>query len=132
MAFAKLSGSLLASNDAPSVRALAQERLAPRPVPAPLPGGQTGLLADDGGFGQDAANPIDLAQLYDALRDCIEGNDQEGVSRIFADLVRAGQPISAIADMVETLSKARAEDKPEESGSFWDDATEPSPTLAFE
>src|SRR4051794_30432951 len=124
MAFAKLSGSLLASNEAPSVRALAQERSALRSVAAQLPGAQTGLPADDAGFMHNAPNPIDVPQLYDALRDCIEANDQEGVSRVFAHLVRAGQPISAIADMVEALSKVLVKDKLEASGSLSDDSTE--------
>src|SRR5918912_1450830 len=132
MAFAKLSGSLLASNDAPSVRALAEERSASRPVATPPPGPQTGLPADEAGLGRDAPNPVDVGQLYEALRDCIDANDQEGISRVFAHLVRAGQPISAIADMVEALSKGRARDKVDESRSILDDSTEPGPALAFE
>src|SRR5205823_7938518 len=130
MAFAKLSGSLLASNDAPSVRALAQARSAPRPVPAP--GARSELPADEIEFAQDAAHPVDVAQLHDALRDCIEANDQEGVSQVFADLVRAGQPISAIAEMVEALSKAPPTDEVETSGLRLADASEPSPSVAFE
>jgi hypothetical protein len=129
MAFAKLSGSLLASNDAPSVRALAQARSAPRPVPA---AGATSEPPGDGGFGQDAANPVDVAQLHDALRECIEANDQEGVSQVFAHLVRAGQPISAIADMVEALSKPPPTDDVEASGPVLADSSEPDPPRLFE
>jgi hypothetical protein len=127
MAFAKLSGSLLASNDAPSVRALAQARSAPRPVP-----GATSEPPDDGGFGQDAANPVDIAQLHDALRECIEANDQEGVSRVFAHLVRAGQPISAIADLVEALSKVPPTDEVEVGGSALAGSSEPDLPHVFE
>jgi hypothetical protein len=130
MAFAKLSGSLLASNDAPSVRALAEQRLALRPVPTP--GAGSGLPADEAAFGQDTVNSADIAQLHDALRECIEANDQEGVSQVFGHLVRAGQPISAIADMVEALSKTPPTQELQTSGSRLADASEPDLSPEFE
>jgi len=109
VAFVKLSGSLLASY-APSVPAPAEDTSAPRIVPGPAPAPRRGVPANEAGGGQDTLGPAEVAQIYDGLRDCIAGNDQGGVSRAFAHLVSARQPISEIAAIVEALSKARAEE----------------------
>ena len=58
-AFAKLSGSLLDSNQRPSASPPASD---------------------------DAAGSIEVARLYDELRDCIAANDQEGVRRLVGRL----------------------------------------------
>ena len=127
MSFAKLSAALLACNDSPSIRALAQARS------APTPGAGGELPANESGFGQVAENPVDIAQLHDALRECIEANDQEGVSRVFGHLVRGqDDAISAIADLVEALSKAPPTDEVETSGLRLVDALEPDPSADFE
>jgi hypothetical protein len=34
------------------------------------------------------ATAVDVARLYDELRDCVRANDQEGVKRVFNELVR--------------------------------------------
>jgi len=102
VAFAKLSGSLLDSNQR--------------------------LPADDGAVGS-----TEVARLYDELRDCIAANDQEGVQRIFGELVRAQRPISEISAIVEGLSRPEATQRPEAARSpVPEEPPLPSNVLAFE
>jgi len=53
------------------------------------------------------ATALDVARLYEELRDCVRANDQDGVKRIFAELVRARRPVSEILGEVRSLSKER-------------------------
>src|SRR6202023_977647 len=56
---------------------------------------------------------IDVARLYDELRDCVRANDQEGVKRVFNELVRARRPVTEILDEVRSISKERERSEPE-------------------
>jgi hypothetical protein len=72
--------------------------------------------------GEDAAVepiaiPDEVARLYDELRDCVRANDQQGVKRIFGELVLARRPVSEISAVVESLSKAGAKEEPRTSSS---------------
>lgn len=40
------------------------------------------------------ATAFDVARLYDELRECVRANDQEGVKRVFSELVQARRPVS--------------------------------------
>jgi hypothetical protein len=59
------------------------------------------------------ATAIDVARLYDELRDCVRANDQEGVKRVFNELVRARRPVTEILDEVRSISKERERSEPE-------------------
>jgi hypothetical protein len=65
--------------------------------------------------------PVEVARLYDELRDCIQANDQQGVRRIFGELVRARRPVSEISGVVDGLSKPEQKQEPEASSSPLDD-----------
>ena len=60
---------------------------------------------------------IEVERLYIELGECIQANDQEGVQRIFAALVRAKRPLTEIVGEVKRLSRAgvRSEAEPEPS-----------------
>src|SRR6266404_1916677 len=60
------------------------------------------------------ATAIDVARLYDELRDCVRANDQEGVKRVFNELVRARRPVTEILAEVKSISKER--ERPEPAG----------------
>jgi hypothetical protein len=80
-----------------------------------------------------AAGSTEVARLYDELRDCIAANDQEGVQRIFGELVRAQRPISEISEIVEGLSRPEARQRPEaEHSPVPEEPPLPSNVLAFE
>src|ERR1700686_2850694 len=104
MAFAKLSGSLLASNDA-------------HPARTPV---------------HEVSAPAEVAPLYDKLRDCIRASDQEGVARIFAELVRARRSVSEISEMVESLSRLAEEAEPKVNGESIDALAQPSAAPEFD
>jgi len=53
------------------------------------------------------ATAIDIARLYEELRDCVRANDQEGVKRVFAELVAARRPVAEILAEVKSLTKER-------------------------
>jgi hypothetical protein len=63
------------------------------------------------------ATAFDVARLYDELRECVRANDQEGVKRVFGELVAARRPVAEILAEVKSLTKERekaeAEAKPE-------------------
>jgi hypothetical protein len=59
------------------------------------------------------ATAIDVARLYDELRDCVRANDQDGVKRVFNELVRARRPVTEILDEVRSISKERERSEPE-------------------
>jgi hypothetical protein len=105
MAFAKLSGSLLASNDAQPAR---------------------------GAVTETAPTPVEVGPLYDKLRDCIRASDQAGVARIFAELVRARRSVSEISQVVESLSRFSEEAEPEANGRPIDDLAQPGAASEFE
>ena len=73
---------------------------------------------------EPTAVPAEVARLYDELRDCIRTNDQQGVRRIFGELVLARRPISEISGVVESLSKAGSKEGPEASRSLPADSTQ--------
>src|SRR6202162_1185750 len=75
--------------------------------------------------------PAEVARLYEELRDCIRANDQQGVRRIFGELVRARRPVSEISGVVDGLSKA-AEKEEAEAGSPLDDTPRPSAAPEFD
>jgi hypothetical protein len=58
---------------------------------------------------------VEVERLYIELGECIQVNDQEGVQRIFAALVRAKRPLAEIVGEVRRLSRAgvRSEAEPE-------------------
>ena len=60
------------------------------------------------------ATALDIARLYEELRECVRANDQEGVKRVFAELVRARRPVPEILAEVKSLTKER--EKLEERG----------------
>src|SRR5437016_11957752 len=60
------------------------------------------------------ATAVDVARLYDELRDCVRANDQEGVKRVFNELVRARRPVTEILAEVKSISKER--ERPEPAG----------------
>src|SRR5437763_8643200 len=67
------------------------------------------------------ATAFDVARLYDELRECVRANDQEGVKRVFSELVQARQPVSEILAEVKSLTKERERadteaEKPEAEG----------------
>src|SRR5438874_805401 len=105
MAFAKLSGSLLESNDA-------------QPARPPLQNGSEPSVAPASGepIGEIIPNLIDVAHLYAELRDCMDANDQDAVRRVFNELVRARRPISEISGVVESLSQRHGREKLETNG----------------
>ncbi|MBV8492818.1 MAG: hypothetical protein JO162_04995 [Alphaproteobacteria bacterium] len=53
------------------------------------------------------ATALDIARLYEELRECVRANDQEGVKRVFAELVRARRPVPEILAEVKSLTKER-------------------------
>ena len=65
--------------------------------------------------------PVEVARLYDELRDCIQANDQQGVRRIFDELVRARRPVSEISGVVDALSKPEQKQEPGANSSPLDD-----------
>ena len=60
------------------------------------------------------ATAVDVARLYDELRDCLRANDQEGVKRVFNELVRARRPVTEILEEVRSISKERERPEPAE------------------
>ncbi len=60
------------------------------------------------------ATAVDVARLYDELRDCVRANDQEGLKRVFNELVRARRPVAEILAEVRSISKER--ERPEPAG----------------
>jgi hypothetical protein len=58
---------------------------------------------------------VDVGRLYDELGECIQANDQDGVQRIFAELVRAKRPLAEIVGEVKRLSRGGARSEPEPS-----------------
>jgi hypothetical protein len=66
------------------------------------------------------ATAFDVARL-DELRECVRANDQEGVKRVFSELVQARRPVSEILAEVKSLTKERERadteaEKPEAEG----------------
>ena len=59
------------------------------------------------------ATAVDVARLYDELRDCVRANDQEGLKRVFNELVRARRPVAEILGEVRSISKEREKPEPE-------------------
>ena len=59
------------------------------------------------------ATALDVARLYDELRYCVRANDQEGVKRVFNELVRARRPVAEILAEVKSISKEREKSEPE-------------------
>jgi hypothetical protein len=53
------------------------------------------------------ATAFDIARLYDELRECVRANDQDGVKRVFSELVQARRPVSEILAEVKSLTKER-------------------------
>jgi hypothetical protein len=64
------------------------------------------------------ATAFDVARLYDELRECVRANDQEGVKRVFAELVSARRPMSEILGEIRSLSKEREKPEPAEGPSL--------------
>jgi hypothetical protein len=64
------------------------------------------------------ATAFDVARLYDELRECVRANDQEGVKRVFAELVSARRPMSEILGEIRSLSKEREKPEPAEAPSL--------------
>ena len=56
---------------------------------------------------------VDVGRLYDELGECIQANDQDGVQRIFAELVRAKRPLAEIVGEVKRLSRVGVRSEPE-------------------
>jgi len=55
------------------------------------------------------ATAIDIARLYEELRECVRANDQGGVKRVFGELVAARRPVAEILAEVKNLTKEREE-----------------------
>src|SRR5436305_13407713 len=53
------------------------------------------------------ATAFDVTRLYDELRECVRANDQEGVKRVFSELVQARRPVSEILAEVKSLTQER-------------------------
>ena len=100
MAFAKLSGSLLASNDAQPRRAPAEAGLPPDGTSE----ARSRLAPEQGMLDEAVTNAIEVARLYDELRDCFGNNDQEGAKRVFAQLDRAPRPLVEILGVVKSFA----------------------------
>jgi hypothetical protein len=71
---------------------------------------------------------VDVGRLYDELGECIQANDQDGVQRIFAELVRAKRPLAEIVGEVKRLSRVGVRSEPEPEPSATDEW--PHPGLA--
>jgi hypothetical protein len=131
MAFAKLSGSLLESRDAPAVRALLQNDSEPGVAPGSEE--RAGPPADHDAIDEIIPGLIDDAHLYAELRDRVAANDQDGVARVFGELVRAGWPISEISGVVESLSsRLHDNEAPEANGSPLEEPPRQSAGFSFE
>src|SRR4029077_6057740 len=74
--------------------------------------------AREGAAMPSVATAFDVACLYDELRECVRANDQEGVKRVFAELVRARRPMSEILGEIRSLSKEREKPEPAEGPSL--------------
>jgi hypothetical protein len=74
---------------------------------------------------------VEVERLYDELRECIRSNDQDGVQRIMAELVRMKRPLAEIVGEVKRLSResARSGSVPEASttGEWPQPSTTPQP-----
>jgi hypothetical protein len=71
------------------------------------------------------ATALDIARLYEELRECVRANDQEGVKRVFAELVRARRPVPEILAEVKSLTKEREKLEEREKSSPEKPAFEP-------
>ena len=108
MAYAKLSASLLASNDAQPRRAPAEAGLPPDGTSEAW----SRLAPEQGILDEAVTNTIEVARLYDELRDCFGNNDQEGAKRVFAKLDRAPRPLVEILGAVKSFVREGGEEYP--------------------
>jgi len=75
---------------------------------------------------QAVNSAVDVGRLYDELGECIQANDQDGVQRIFAELVRAKRPLAEIVGEVKRLSRLGARSEPEPEPSATDEWPHPA------
>ena len=71
---------------------------------------------------------VEIERLYDELREAIRTNDQDGVQRIMAELVRAKRPLAEIVGEVKRLSRGGANPEPEPEPARADQWPQPSTT----
>lgn len=71
------------------------------------------------------ATALDIARLYEELRECVRANDQDGVKRVFAELVRARRPVPEILAEVKSLTKEREKSEEQEKSGPEKPAFEP-------
>src|SRR5438105_8362592 len=71
---------------------------------------------------------VEVEHLYDELREAIRANDQDGVQRIMAELVRAKRPLAEIVSEVKRLSRGGANPEPEPERARADQWPQPSTT----
>src|SRR5438067_13690583 len=55
---------------------------------------------------QAVNHTVEIERLYEELPECLQANDQAGVQRIFAELVRAKRPLAEIVGEVKRLTRA--------------------------
>jgi hypothetical protein len=71
---------------------------------------------------------VEVERLYDELRECIRSNDQDGVQRIMAELVRMKRPLAEIVGEVKRLSRESARSGPVPEASTTGEWPQPSTT----
>ena len=71
---------------------------------------------------------VEVERLYDELRECIRSNDQDGVQRIMAELVRMKRPLAEIVGEVRRLSRESARSGPVPEASTTGEWPQPSTT----
>src|SRR5947208_12888030 len=71
---------------------------------------------------------VEIERLYDELREAIRANDQDGVQRIMAELVRAKRPLAEIVGEVKRLSRGGTSPEAEPEPSTAGEWPQPGPT----
>jgi len=74
------------------------------------------------------SSTVEVERLYDELRESIRANDQDGVQRIMAELVRMKRPLAEIVGEVKRLSRESMRSEPEPESSTTDEWPQPSMT----
>src|SRR5437764_1235312 len=69
---------------------------------------------------QAVNHTVEVERLYAELRECLQANDQAGVQRIFAELVRAKRPLAEIVGEVKRLTREIINPDPEPDPSATD------------
>ena len=69
---------------------------------------------------QAVNHTVEIERLYEELRECLQANDQAGVQRIFAELVRAKRPLAEIVGEVKRLTREIINPDPEPDPSATD------------